>query len=126
MKRNKNRNKNKNKKPELKVKKTSELDKNDFLKVHTSINHQTSTEVFVFSDDNDYESDAFEDSREVQSDDDESMDNFLTPINFKSVFGLRMSASTPDLTLKSKRPAESPIEKLERKKSKSTAGQKSQ
>ena len=106
------------KKKEPKEMKITKLSLNDFLKIPAQKIDQ-STENFVFSD----KDDAFEDSKDVFSDDgdDESMDNFLTPLNFKSAFGLRLSASTPDLTLKAKRPAESPAEKDERKKSKSSS-----
>ena len=117
---------NRRKRQEVKEKKSTQLDQNDFLLCPKSGNKMSGTELaaeeFTYSDDNtDYDSDAFEDSKEVLSDADESLEDFLTPINFKSSFGLRISSSTPDLTVNSKRPAQSPIEKAERKKTRSTA-----
>ena len=114
---------NRRKKNEVEERKTGSLVKNDFLKkrkVSGATSIENASDEFVFSGcDTDTDADEFEDSKEVLSDSDESFEDFLTPINFKSTFGLRLSSSTPDLTVKAKRPAQSPIEKAERKKSKS-------
>ena len=65
---------------------------------------------FQFSD---YEDDEFEDSKEIQSDDEQ---NFFTPINFKSSYAIKWtklapkSSSTPDLRKAGKRPAGSPTD----------------
>ena len=78
-------------------------------------------EHFVFSDysdDPDDTSDVFEDSKEMQSE-----DEFLTPLNFTSLFGQRtaaLSASTPNLSRStSKRAAPSPKESGQPKRSRS-------
>ena len=54
---------------------------------------------FVFSDGGS-DTETFEDSNEALSDvDDESSENFLTPLNFKSYFGRRLSVSTTGLSI---------------------------
>ena len=79
---------------------------------------------FVFSDGGS-DTETFEDSNEALSDvDDESSENFLTPLNFKSYFGRRLSVSTTGLSISAsdlslKRNLTSPNEKKENKKSRS-------
>ena len=102
------------------LKKSSKLVQKDFLKVVPSIVEPSSAD-FVYSDEEE-----FEDSIDVFSEAEESIDNFLTPLSFKSAFDLKLSASTPDLSFKIKRPAPSPVDKLESKRSKSIACQNDQ
>ena len=66
--------------------------------------------TFQFSDYSSDDEDTFEDSREIQSE-----DEFLAPINFSSVFGRKQAArstSTPNIAKnnKSKRGASSPMD----------------
>ena len=111
-------------KKETKQKKATKV-KNDFLKkrkksLASAVDEDS--DGFVFTEyETDEDSDAFEDAH---TDNDESINNFLTPIQYKSVFGLRLSTSTPDLAMKllPKRPAPSPVERPENKKSKSSSG----
>ena len=123
----------KEKKKETKEKKATKeknnnlLVKNDFLKRKKSLASavEEDSDGLVYTDpETDEDSDAFEDSKGAHSDNDESIDTFLTPIQYKSAFGLRLSISTPDLAMKllPKRPAPSPVERPENKKAKSSSG----
>ena len=114
-------------KKETRAKKATKV-KNDFLKrreksLASAV--EEDSDGFVYTDyETDEDSDAFEDSKGAHSDNDESIDTFLTPIQYKSAFGLRLSISTPDLAMKllPKRPAPSPVERPENKKAKSSSG----
>ena len=115
-----------NKKAAKERKKNKELSKQnltastmeDFLINKTP--KRNAADDFVFSDYSDDSDDpeVFEDSKELQSE-----DEFLTPINFSSVFGQRtatMSTSTPNLSARtSKRGATSPPGVAKHKKSRS-------
>ena len=100
----------KNKKAEVKINKKLELDQSDFLvnKTPTNFSVVDDYQFSDYSDDSDGDEVVFEDSKEIQSE-----DEFLTPINFTSVFGKRtaaLSTSTPNLSVRntSKREASSP------------------
>ena len=110
--------KDKKQKSEVDTKKVSDLKATDFLFNNASEN--TSIDDFVFENADD--SDAFEDSREDLSDiDDEPSENFLTPINFKSNFGRRLSVSGSVSDLTFKRDRDSPGKETENKKSRSSS-----
>ena len=114
-------------KKETRAKKATKV-KNDFLKrreksLASAV--EEDSDGFVYTDyETDEDSDAFEDSKGAHSDNDESIDTFLTPIQYKSAFGLGLSTSTPDLAIKllPKQPAPSPVERPENKKAKSSSG----
>jgi hypothetical protein len=96
---------------------TNKMISSDFL-INKTQTSQSVIDEFEFSDyhtDSD-DPDVFEDSKEIQSD-----DEFLTPINFTSVFGKKtaaLSTSTPNLSMKnaSKRGASSPQDSTQPKK----------
>ena len=84
----------------------------------------TIDEEFIFDEADD--SDAFEDYKDELSDvDDEPTENFFTPINFKSSFGRRLSVSGSVSDLSLKRDRDSPTNKKENKKSRSSSSQPS-
>ena len=100
----------KNKKATEKINKKLDLEKSDFLLNQTPSNHSVVDDYQFsdYSDDSDGHEEVFEDSKEIQSE-----DEFLTPINFTSVFGKQtaaLSTSTPNLSVRntSKRGASSP------------------
>ena len=87
----------KKKAEEEELKKKPKLTKQDFLTKTPKTKSVVDDFVFSdYSDDSDATSDVFEDSKEMQSE-----DEFLTPLNFTSLFGQRtaaLSASTPNLS----------------------------
>jgi hypothetical protein len=121
--------KEKKQKNEVNPKKVSDMKATDFLLctlsgkiISNASNDKTIDDEFVFDEVND--SDAFEDSKEELSDiDDEPAENFLTPINYKSVFGRRLSVSGSVSDLSLKRDRDSPSNKTENKKSRSSSSQ---
>ena len=112
--------KEKKQKIEVNPPKVSDMKASDFM--FTVESKDATLDEFIFEEADD--SDAFEDSKEDLSDvDDEPAENFLTPINFKSDFGRRLSVSGSVSDLSLKRDRDSPNKKTENKKSRSSSSQ---
>ena len=101
-------------KPEIKAKK---LTKEEFL-INSNITRNEVDSEYTFGDYSDDEHEVFEESKEQHSE-----AEFLTPIQFSSVFGRRqaaaaLSTSTPNLSTKhpGRRPASSPSNNENQKK----------
>ena len=121
----KNKKEKKKQKKEDDPKKIADMKASDFLLCPMLGVVTTSSSPNKILDDDFIFGDAESDSDALSDVDDEPTENFLTPINFKSSFGRRLSLSGSVSDLSQKRSRESSAEKKECKKSRSSSSQPS-